>query len=65
MLTVIGAKAYSLLYTLLAQDESYNELRLKSHLNPQPIMIAEHFQFYCHSQHGSEPMAKFVTDDFP
>ena len=49
LITVIGTKAYSLLRNILAPakavDKSYKQLvdAMKSHLDPQPIVIAERF----------------------
>ena len=68
LLTVIGAKTYGLLRSLLAptlpQDKPYDELvtQLKSHFSPKPIVISERFQFYSRKQRANESGAEFLAD---
>ena len=56
LLTVIGAKAYSTLRSLLAPDspadKSFNDLliTLKGHFDPKSLIIGEQFRFYQRSQ---------------
>ena len=52
LLTVIGIKAYTLLRNILAPEKpaakDYSQLveAMQSHLDPNPIVIAEHFKFH-------------------
>ena len=68
LITIIGTKAYSLLRNILvpakAVDKSYKELvdAMKSHLDPQPIVIAERFQFHCWNQKEGETMAQYLVE---
>ena len=68
LLTVIGAKTYGLLRSLLAptlpQDKSYEELvtKLISHFSPKPIFTSEWFQFYGCKQRANESVAEFLAD---
>ena len=56
LLTVIGKKAYDLLRNLLAPDKpatiGYDSLvqTMKTHLDPQPLIIAQRFKFHQRSQ---------------
>ena len=56
LLTVVGSKPYSLLRGLISpelpKDKTYDELidLLKKHFDPEPIVIAERFQFYQRNQ---------------
>ena len=70
-LTVVGAKAYSLLSDLLAPakpaSKSYAELKavmkavMKAHLKPKPVIIAERFQFHQRSQKDGEEVASYMA----
>ena len=68
LLTVIGAKAYDTLRSLLAptlpKDKGFSELMdaLKRHFDPKPLVIAERFRFYQRSQKATESIADFVAD---
>ena len=68
LLTVIGAKAYdtlrSLLPPILPRDKSFPELLaiLKQHFDPKPLVIGEHFHFYKRSQKPTETVAEFLAD---
>ena len=68
LLTVIGARAYDTLRSLLAptkpQDKSFTELLaiLKEHFDPKPLVIGERFQFYKRSQKPGETVAEFQAD---
>ena len=68
LLTVIGARAYetlrSLLAPALALDTSFGELLgvLKQHYDPQPLVTVEQFRFYQRSQTANESIPDFVAD---
>ena len=70
LLTVIGAKAYSTLHSLLAPDspadKSFNDIltTLKGHFDPKPLslIIGERFRFYQRSQMADENIAEFIAD---
>ena len=68
LLSVIGAKTYSLLRSLTApdkpQDKSYAELSevLQAHFEPKPLFIAERFHFYRRNQADGESIAEFVAE---
>ena len=68
LLTVIGAKAYDTLRSLLApklpRDESFEDLMglLVRHFDPKPLVIAERFRFYRRAQKNDESVADFVAD---
>lgn len=68
VLTVIGAKAYDTLRSLLAptfpRDKSFDELIqiLKQHYDPKPLVIGERFHFYKRSQKPNETVAEFLAD---
>ena len=68
LLTVIGAKTYETLRSLLApvlpREKSFVELLrvLKKHFDPQPLVIGERFHFYQRSQKTGESIADFVAD---
>ena len=67
LLSVIGTKHYSLLHNLVAPskpaDKSVDELLsiLGSHLEPEPLVIAERFYFYKRVQDHHESVAQFVA----
>ena len=64
-LTVIGAKAYDTLRSLLAptlpRDKTFPELLavLKQHFDPKPLVIAERYK---RSQKSTETVAEFLAD---
>ena len=65
LLTVIGAKTYETLRSLLApRDKSCDELKatLLKHYDPQPLVIGGRFRFYQRSQKSGEFIADFVAD---
>ena len=68
LLTVVGAKTYETLQSLLAptrpREKSFIDLIevLKRHFDPQPLVIGERFRFYQRSQKSSETIADFVAD---
>ena len=68
LLTVIGARAYNTLRSLLApelpHDTSFDDLleALKHHCDPQPLIIAERFRFYQRFQKTDESLTDFVAD---
>ena len=65
--TLLGAKNYSLLRSLVApdnpKDKTYDELveKLRSHFEPKPLVIAERFNFYRRVQATGETVADFVA----
>ena len=67
MVTVMGAKAYSLLRNLVAPDKpadkNFSELvkTLKDHLHPKPLIIAERFKFHKRDQKEGETIAQYVA----
>ena len=67
-LTVIGAGNYALLSDHFApdkpKDKSLDELIdvLKGHFEPEPILIAERFQFHKRDQKRGETIATFVAE---
>ena len=68
LLTVVGAKTYETLRSLLSparpRDKTYEELLevLKRHYDPQPLVIGERFKFYQRSQKPGETIADFIAD---
>ena len=62
LLTVIGAKTYETLRSLLAperpRDKSLKAILLK-HYDSQPLVIGEHFRFYRRSQKSGESHRRF------
>ena len=64
--TLLGAKSYSLLRSLVApenpKDKTYTELvvKLRSHIEPKPLDIAERFNFYRRTQATGESVVDFV-----
>ena len=68
LLTMIGAKAYDTLRSLLAlalpRDKSFSELlaTLKQHFDPKPLVIGERFHFYKRSQKPNETVAEYLAD---
>ena len=68
MLTVIGARTYDTLRSILApespREKSLDALfeTLKGHFDPKPIVVAERFRFYQRSQRTDESIADFIAD---
>ena len=68
LLTVIGAKAYSLLRNLLAPtkpaDTAYADLVkvMKDHFKPKPIVIAERFKFHRWDQQDEDNVAQYLAE---
>ena len=68
LLSVIGAATYSLLRNLvsplLPKDVSYKDLssKLKSHFEPQPIVIAERYHFHRRNQAVDESFAEYIAE---
>ena len=68
LLSVIGAKYYSLLKNLCSPDlpstKSFDELvkTLKDHITPKPIIIAERYRFHQRAQQSSETVNEFAAD---
>lgn len=67
-LTVVGASNYALLNDFCApdkpKDKSLEELivMLKSHFNPEPIVISERYYFHKRDQRPTESISDFVAD---
>lgn len=68
MLSVVGAKTYSLIRNLASPDKpgekSYAELRtlVKNHLQPKPLVIAERFKFHQHKQGEGESVSQYLAE---
>ena len=66
LLTVIGKKAYDLYEICLLQRnlsaKGYDVLvqAMKSHLDPQPLAIAQRFKFHQRNQKSDETISQFV-----
>ena len=56
-------KGGGLVSPVLPKDKSYEDLvtLLKKHYDPEPIVIAEHFQFYKRSQKPGESIADYLA----
>ena len=56
LLTMVGAKTYSLLRDLIASTKPATKTDeelvavIKAHLKPKPLIIAERFKFHCRNQ---------------
>ncbi|KAJ8021906.1 hypothetical protein HOLleu_39239 [Holothuria leucospilota] len=67
-LSVVGAKTYGLLKSLLTpdkpSDKTYNELiqTLKGHLTPKPLVIAERFKFHRRNQNEGETISAYAAE---
>ena len=67
LLTVIGSTHYTLIRGLvspeLPKDKSYDDLvdLLKKHYDPEPIVIAERFHFYCRGHKTGESIAEYLA----
>ena len=68
LLTVISTKVYTLLRNILAPEKSATKDNsqlveaLRSHLDPKPIVIAEHFKFHRRNQREDESIAQYVAE---
>ena len=68
LLTLVGAKVYGTLRSLVApnlpKDKDYGSLAdvLKQHFDPKPLVITEWFRFYKRVQSSTESIAEFVAD---
>ena len=68
LLTMVGAKTYSLMSDLVAPakpaTKSYADLVavVKGHLKPKPLVIAERFKFHCRNQGESESVAQYMVE---
>lgn len=68
LLSVMGAKTYNLLRSLMTPDKpadkSYTAIvtALETHLNPKPLVIAERFKFHKRNQLKTESIAEFVAE---
>ncbi|KAL5460041.1 hypothetical protein EMCRGX_G033456 [Ephydatia muelleri] len=68
LLSVIGAKTYAVLRSLVApdqpKDKSFAELKalLKAHYDPKPLVIAERFRFYRRDQTAEESISEFLVE---
>ena len=66
-MTVLGAKAYSLLRTIIAPEKpaekTYQQLldAMKSYVDPKPIVIAEHFRFHHRNQNEGETLTQYLA----
>ena len=67
ILSVMGAKTYGLLRTLVSPDKpkdksiaQINEV-LQNHLSPKPLIIAERFRFYKRDQKHGESVSDYIT----
>ena len=67
-MSIVGTKSYSLLRNLLAPEspssKSVGELldALQSHLQPEPVVIAERYKFYQRSQNSDESVVAFIAE---
>ena len=67
-LSLLGAKTYSLLRTLVApttpKEKSLRELTklLKSHFEPRPLVIAERFAFHRRNQQSGETIGEYLAE---
>ena len=67
-LTVLGGSTYSLLHNLFApenpKDKSYADIvaKLKSHYEPEPLIIAQRFHFHRRNQGPEESIAYYVAE---
>ena len=66
-LTIIGNETYSLLRNLLAPESPAGKTvktlseTLIDHLEPQSIIIAERYQFYCRDRSENEIITEYMT----
>ena len=67
-LSLLGAKTYSLLRTLVApaapREKPFIDLAklLKHHFEPKPLVIAERFAFHRRSQQPGEPVKEYLAE---
>ena len=68
LLTVIGAKNYGIIRSLVApslpREKTFNKLvsALKVHFQPKPLLIAEIYRFYQRTQAIGESVQDYVAD---
>ena len=68
LLSVIGAKTYTLLRNLITpatpKDKSLDELSklMKEHYKPKPLVIAERYHFHCRNQKPDESIAEYIAE---
>ncbi|XP_061131472.1 uncharacterized protein LOC133171215 [Syngnathus typhle] len=68
LLSVMGAKMYNLLRSLVAPakpaDKTFDEIMqiMKSHLNPAPLVIAERFRFHKRNQSRTETVSEYIAE---
>ncbi len=68
LLTMVGAKAYSLMSNLVApakpSTKTYAELvaAMRGHLKPRPLTIAERFKFHRRNQREGESVPQYVAE---
>ena len=67
LLSVMGAKTYSLYRTLIAPlkpaDQTLDAIKmtLKNHMSPEPLVIAERFRFYKRDQKPGESISNYIA----
>ena len=67
-LSLLGAKTYSLLRTLVApsspREQSFKDLAklLKGHFEPKPLVIAERFAFHRRNQQPGETVMEYLAE---
>ncbi|XP_014834021.1 PREDICTED: uncharacterized protein K02A2.6-like [Poecilia mexicana] len=68
LLSLMGAKTYSLLRNLLSpakpSSKSYKDIvdTLQKHLNPAPLVIAERFRFHKRNQTKDESISEYMAE---
>ncbi|XP_061128573.1 uncharacterized protein LOC133150206 [Syngnathus typhle] len=68
LLSVMGAKMYNLLRSLVAPakpaDKTFDEIMqiMKSHLNPAPLVIAERFRFHKRNQSRTVTVSEYIAE---
>ncbi|MGH0173820.1 UNVERIFIED_CONTAM: hypothetical protein FKN15_066553 [Acipenser sinensis] len=68
LLSVMGAKTYSLLRNLTAPvkpaDKTYTQIVevLQNHLSPKPLVIAERFRFHKRNQQTNETISQYIAE---
>ena len=67
-LTVIGNETYSLLRNLIAPESpAWKTVKTLSEtlidrLKPQPIIVAEHYKFYCRDESENETITEYLAE---
>ncbi|KAJ8417500.1 hypothetical protein AAFF_G00223430 [Aldrovandia affinis] len=68
LLSVMGAKTYNLLRSLIAPakpaTKTFDQIveTLKRHLNPTPLVIAERFRFHKRNQSRAESVSEYMAE---